>query len=180
MLNSKADEDFILNFFISKGLVPMRYSDGEKRTLGKTPDFKVYKDDRILFFCEVKSLFDSNTQSPRQDPAYSKIVNKIHEAAAQLESVNTDRKYPNVLAFVDHQLGTAAGDLASVLEGYYHSEDGEKHQIKNYFGEEKFIIDLFIWMENEPKLFFVTSSPFVNHLSSVFDIEFSKINVRPK
>lgn len=179
MLISKTDEESVLNFFISKGLEPKRYSTAEMKTYGKTPDFRVYRNSQLVFFCEVKSLFDSKTESPRQDPSYNKIVNKIHEAIAQLGSVNPDKEYPNILAFVDHELGTASDDLAPVLDGYYYSGNGAKHQIKNYLEEKKYFIDLFIWIEkNEPRLFFVDSSPFKDLLCSIFEVGSNEINLR--
>jgi hypothetical protein len=178
LLKSKVDEDSVLNFFASKELEPKRYSSAEMKTYGKTPDFQVYKDGQLSFFCEVKSLFDSDTEGPKHDPSYNKIVNKIHEAIAQLLSVNPDREYPNVLAFVDHELGTDSADLGSFLDGYYYSDDGEKHHIKNYFDEKKYFIDLFIWFEDEPRLFFVTPSPFKDHLCSIFGVDSKEIIVR--
>jgi hypothetical protein len=168
LLKSKTDEDSVLNFFILRGLEPKRYSSAEMKTYGKTPDFRVYKNGKLVFFCEVKSLFDGETKNPKQDPSYNKIINKIHEAIAQLSSVNTGREYPNILAFVDHELGTDSDDLSSVLDGYYYSDNGEKHKINNYLDEKKYMIDLFIWIEDKPRLFFVTASPFKEQLCSIF------------
>lgn len=180
MLKSKTDEDSVLNFFISKGLEPQRYSDAEMRKHGKTPDFRVNKNGQLVFFCEVKSLFDNETEGPKPVPSYNKIVNKINEAIAQLSSVNPDREYPNILAFVDHELGTGSGDLGSVLDGYYYSDDGEKHQIKNYLEDKKYFIDLFIWIEDEPRLFFVEPSPFTNYLYNIFEVDPNAIDPREK
>ena len=52
---SLEDEELVVKLLSEKGLQAERFSKAEMR-LGKTPDFRVFQDGTLKFFCEVKSV----------------------------------------------------------------------------------------------------------------------------
>lgn len=98
MNNFKANEERVYSFLKTMKLEPLRFSKEELKA-SKTPEFRVYKDGKLICYCEVKSIFDDNFEGVRPDPTYNTIQNKIHEAVKQFDSVNPFHDYPNVLAF---------------------------------------------------------------------------------
>ena len=52
---SPDDETLVIKLLAEKGLRAERFSKTEIRQ-GKTPDFRVFKDEALRFFCEVKSI----------------------------------------------------------------------------------------------------------------------------
>jgi hypothetical protein len=108
----------------------------------KSPDFKVFKGDQLVFFSEVKSLeFSGRTrrlidETLRQkgpsrtisegfyeiivtdatNPANrSRIADGIHRAIKQFKSVNSRGNYPNVILFLDLGGQLGAVDMAQFL-----------------------------------------------------------------
>jgi len=150
----KPDENTVKDFFEEKGLRVERFDDTEMTQ--KTPDFKVYLDDRLVFYCEVKSIFEDGVEGAREDPTYNKIQNKVHEAVKQFNSINLDKEYLNVLALVNHEFGTDEVDLISILTGNFYSESGEKYPLFKKYSEGRIkdgkkIIDLYLWFERVDK-----------------------------
>src|SRR5208282_78239 len=97
---------------------------------GKTPDFKLFKDDALRAFCEMKSptdgdLFDfPDDLEPdelrvevRKDPAIFNLARHIAKAAKQFEAVNPDHAHPNILVIVNHARRKGPADLRLALEG---------------------------------------------------------------
>ena len=110
---STGDEIKVSTFLQCHGLNQMRFNKGELRTLGKTPDFKVHSEGELVAFCEVKSIVGDDFEGCRDDSTYGSMQNRIHESVKQFRSVNPDHQIPNILALVNHQIGT---DLAVPLE----------------------------------------------------------------
>ena len=93
---------------------------------GKTPDFKILKQENLCGFCELKSprddfVFgppDENGVAIRRDlPFYRKIGSHIRKAAKQFAAVNPDHKLPNILVFVNHSPDIERRDLLATIAG---------------------------------------------------------------
>jgi len=176
------DEDRVSEFLEGFELNPLRYNKEEKRSLGKTPDFKVENTGRLHLYCEVKSVVGDNFEGSRNDPTYNGMQNRIHESVKQFRSVNPLHEIPNVLAFINHQHGTDIIDLYSVLTGNFYSEKGEKFPIFTKYShgrilKEKHEIDLYLWFQddNEPHLCFNTDSRFMPRLCGMLNVNIDEI-----
>ncbi|PYP82155.1 MAG: hypothetical protein DMG65_26980 [Candidatus Angelobacter sp. Gp1-AA117] len=184
-------EGVALDFLIRRELRGERFSKDEMRK-GKTPDFRAFKNDQFVLFCEAKHVqYDDwldklMDEAPpmtlvggsRSDPVYNRLTTHIHNAAKQFKAVNADRKFPNVLVFTnsDHHCGMT--DLVSVLTGNFYSESGSIDPIFKEFSEgrireEKHTIDLYVWCNDYPgaknteQFFWNESSPHYQTLCSV-------------
>lgn len=129
------------------------FTDEESKQCGETPDFKVYKDSKLLFYCEVKSIDKEIFVEEEQfgtDNTYNQIAMKrIHKSVKQFDSVNPNRDYPNVLVIVNHQFGVDVADLHLVFSGIpLESSDKVITFVRKDFAEkirtEKNRIDLYI------------------------------------
>lgn len=146
------DEKQIAAFLIKLGLTPIEFTKQDRRKM-KTPDFKVFKNDQLIFYCEVKSIEEDTCVGFRKDPVYNRISKKILEAVQQFNSVNPYTDAPNFLAIVNHDKNCGSFDLRSVLTGCFLSEDGKDYPIfKNYsegkIKDAKYKIDLYCWMDD--------------------------------
>lgn len=160
------DEKIIAGIFKKRDLQVKKFTK-KRKAKSKTPDFQIFKDDKLAFFCEVKTierdtwLEDKILNAPpltivgggRNDPTFNRIANKIHEASQQFEAVNPDSGYPNVLAFVNHDDYCGIRDLDSVLTGQFFADGGKLYSIYEKYSEgrikeEKFQIHLYIWSDN--------------------------------
>jgi hypothetical protein len=179
------DEKTVAEWLKTRGFIVMGFNKNEKAK-SKTPDFKIYKDHELIFYCEVKTvakdkwLEDQIKGAPpgeivggvRNDPTFNNIVAKIHEASGQFRAVNPDRNYPNVLVFINNEDFCGLIDFISVITGCFYSENGRISPIYKKYSEgriryEKHEIDLYIWKDvsDEEKYLFSQSNP--EHLSSL-------------
>lgn len=159
-----SEETFVENFLKSKDLIAKRFTVKEQKQ-SKTPDFRVFKDGNLAFFCEVKTVskddwLDQQLASvpagtiaggSRKDPIPNRLSNRIHEAVKQFDAVNPDLKYPNVLVFVNHDDMCGFLNLIAVTTGNFIADNGNKYPIYCQFSEgrikeEKFKIHLYIWL----------------------------------
>lgn len=119
----------------------------------KTPDRRVYLDQRLVFFLEVKEIArDEFAGGLRDDPRFNRLASDIYEAVKQFDAVNSDRYHPNVLAFVNNDLLCSPSDLEAVLTGEAKSDDSEALRIHSRvaFGriaDAKHRIDAYIWFD---------------------------------
>lgn len=162
---SDQDENLVASFWEEKGFGAVRFEKNETRS-SKTPDFKLFHDDLLVAFCEVKtfqpdSWLDKMLEKagpgelaggPRPDPIYNRISNAVHTAARQLESVNPKREYFNFLALVNRDEGAKREDLVSVLTGYWDPLHGKFERTHTSYSEgrireEKRKIDLYLWLQ---------------------------------
>ena len=146
-----ADEKQIADFLKSKGLTPEEFTKEEKQN-SKTPDFRVLKDDKLAFFCEIKSI--SADESISWNTIFGLITKKIHEAVKQFDAVNRNVRCPNVLVFLNHDKSCKFKDLINAVTGYIEIGDNEvvKFPYASKFAdgrikEEKNRIHLFIWTD---------------------------------
>ena len=149
------------------GLRCERFTKDERR-IKKTPDFRVFRDDTLLMYCEIKTIASNSrlanqlkievvpgvavSGSEQDDSAYNRIASDIHEAIKQFDSVNLDISVPNVLAFVNHDVGCEINDLYSVWTGK--AEPGIDWPICRNVSEgrickEKMRFHLFMWFQLE-------------------------------
>ena len=164
---SSEDEKLVVKLLAEKGLRAERFSKVEIGQ-GKTPDFRVFKDGVLMFFCEVKSveedrwldkLLDAATSGQivgglRNDPVFNRLTDDIHQATAQFFAVNPNSEIPNVMVFVNHDSMCIEQDMVAVLTGQFLVDDGSSHCIYKKFSEgliknEKYFIHLFCWVEQE-------------------------------
>jgi hypothetical protein len=198
---ARVDEDRIKSYLESKGFTVKRFSKKEMRA-GSTPDFRVSRNSEFLFYCEVKSsssdqwrdkqydaAIDDLTGSAKSDPIFKKLTDDIHKAAKQFNAANKDQKYPNVIAFVNHDDKCGFNDLVGVLTGKLYTNDGKAHPIYGKFShgrikDEKGKIHLFIWLDDRGsgRLFFnPTNKTIYTKLCAILDIkqnEIKQIGVR--
>lgn len=168
------DEQMAEQFLVSRGLSVERFSKIERRQT-KTPDFKVLKDGRLAFYCEVKGVAEDEEFEQRLDssPAGSPVAKggkdttldhierKIHEAAEQFRAVDPEHETLTVLVFVNRDWSSDWGHLRDVLTGCFFADDGFRYPIYAKYSEGKIRdvrheIDLCIWLHNteEPRFFF--------------------------
>lgn len=162
------------NFLESYGLSAERFSKSEQRA-GKTPDFKVFRGRKLVFYCEVKnserdSWLDNQMEDAakgeiiggfRADPTFNRLTAHIHKARKQFDAVNPDESYPNILVIHNEDDHIGFSDLLAVTTGNFYAESGAVEPIyKNYsHGRASFDIariHLFVWLdEHKPfRLFF--------------------------
>ncbi|MCZ6661047.1 MAG: hypothetical protein O6916_06380, partial [bacterium] len=117
------------------------------------PDFRVFDEHGLAFFCEVKSLFGSNWfGGARPDPTYNRVSQKIYEAVEQFDAVNPRLTRPNLLVMVNHVGGSGVLDLSIVYTGGVVTDSEKWLPIGLKFSEgrirvKKRRIHLFIWID---------------------------------
>jgi hypothetical protein len=185
------DEAKVEQYFSIRGLSCSLFSKNEMRN-SKTPDFRVSKNDRFAFFCEVKtskkdSWLDEQLKKVRvgyiagelrKDPIFNRITNDIYEASKQFDAVNPSQEFPNVLAIVNHDQQCGFNDLLAVLTGNFFADDGSMHPIYARFSEgrikeKKDKIHLYIWIDEvkpDRLLFSQTNRPLHLNLCDFFDV----------
>ena len=191
------DEEFIASKLEKRGIICRPFSKKEKKG-SKTPDFRVYRENQFVFYCEVKtseedtfldvqlSQVDPGTivETLRNDPIFNRISTHIHSANKQFNAVNGDLKFPNVLAFVNHDPKCGFSDLLAVVTGNFYADDGNAYPIYGQFSEgriksEKTMIHLYIWADaDKPEKFLFTQSHKEHHmrLCKIFEVEPDSIN----
>lgn len=106
------DEHRVAGFLKEYNLIAVEFTKKERKQL-KTPDFRVLKDDELVFYCEVKSIdkddFDELVLErgfyirTGKDPIDDIISTKIHKAHKQFNAANKNCDLPNVLIFINHE-----------------------------------------------------------------------------
>ncbi len=160
------DEDRVKRYLEERGFTAERFSKVETRS-GKTPDFRVFRNGELLFYCEVKSspkdrwideqLSDAApgelVGGARGDPIFNRLTADIHEVVKQFDAVNKDQKHPNILVLVNHDDMCGFKDLLGILTGNFYADDGTAHPIYRQFSHgrtrsEKGKVHLFIWLDD--------------------------------
>jgi hypothetical protein len=158
-------EQFAEAYWERNGLKAERFSAAEIGR-GKTPDFRIYKSDALVAYCEAKHVQHDDwldqklkTAKPlelvggrRHDPIFNRIVGHIHKAYKQFTAVNPNREYPNVLVFMNSDMQCDNRDLVAVMTGNFYMEGGGAESIYTAYSEgrikeEKFAIDLYLWFD---------------------------------
>ena len=190
------DEEKVKRYLEERGFTVERFSKTETR-VGKTPDFRVFRNAEFLFYCEVKSIPEDrwldeqlNSAAPgelaggaRNDPIFSRLTKDIHEAVKQFDAVNNDQRHPNILALVNHDDMCGFNDLLGILTGNFYANDGTAHPIYRQFShgrikDEKGKVHLFIWLDDhKPDRLLFSQTEETQHaaLCAAFGVEQNKI-----
>lgn len=117
----------------------------------KTPDYEVYLNGQLVFYCEEKTLEYDDFVGAKKDPTYNAISTHVHKATKQFKSVNPNREYPNVLAFVNFDSLKNVHDLFITLTGNIRLDSGKYTKIHRVgrITSDLDQIDLYLWFENE-------------------------------
>ncbi len=149
-------EQIISGFLNEKGFIVSTYSKDEQRIKNnKTPDFKVYKEQQLIFYCEVKDIREDNRNYDNgglKDNTYDIVSDCIHESYRQFLSVNKSHNVPNVLAICSKRHGIDFWDYKFTCEGGYKNNEGKfvpalKKVSEGRIKSEKTFIDLCIWYD---------------------------------
>jgi len=156
----------ILKEFLGKYKLSVERFSKEEMKAGKTPDYKVFFEGQLSFYCEVKNsekdrwlddLLDESEPGrsvggSRNDPIFNRLTGHIHKATKQFNAVNSDEKKPNVLAFHNEDKNAGFLDLLAVTTGNFFAEDGSVLPFYKNFSEGRVKRDierihLFIWLD---------------------------------
>ncbi|MCI0724328.1 MAG: hypothetical protein L0338_35995 [Acidobacteria bacterium] len=181
-----------LDFFTSYGMRAERFS---KEEIGRTrtPDFRVFKGQQLVSYCEAKHVrqddwLDNQMTDARPleiaggahpDPIFNRLTTHIHEAAGQFEAVNPTRDHPNILVFANSDRLCKFLDLIRILTGNEYTDTGEVEPIFTQYSEgrirtEKHKVDLYVWKDlwqgGNPRIrfFYVLSSVHYGKLCELF------------
>ena len=153
------------------GYIPERFGKKEMRQ-GKTPDFKVYLDGDLCFYCEEKTFTDpSNFYDEvsrkgfcvKMDDGQTKtnrLVHVIESAGDQFLAVNPAHNVPNILALVCFDEAFSVDDIVELFKGYAFADiDGAGRSIRcGYvsklnrikFEQYRQVIDAFVILQRIP------------------------------
>jgi hypothetical protein len=171
---SGQDERLVSHILANYGLVTRRLTTEEM--VVPTPDFKVFQDDQFKFFCEVKTIEDEEFDGVIEDRTYDRIGDKLHEAVGQFNSVNSERHYPNVLAYVNHDHQANYQDMELAFEGFVFPSGNRLTFLRSVVAyrlkDERKEIDLVIWINPDQSMYlaFYGASPFVKDLCIMFNM----------
>lgn len=85
----KSDEVAVSEFLANRGLVTAGFSKQERRER-KTPDYRVFKDDTLIGYCEVKSIEKDLKEESRNDPIFNRLTDDIHCLFGLMTSSRSD------------------------------------------------------------------------------------------
>ena len=191
-------EQIVKDFLSGYGLKSEKFSKEELGN-GKTPDYRVYKDDELFSYCEVKNaqkdtwLDDKLDKAEpgeivgglRKDPVFNRLSAHIHKARKQFDAVNADEKLPNILSFYNEDKQSGFLDLMAVTTGNFFAEGGAvfpiyKHVSEGRIKEDIEKIHLFIWLDaHKPHrfLFNTTNAKFQSELCATFGFDPEKLEL---
>jgi hypothetical protein len=138
-------QDIVKNYLEGLGFEVRKILEGDE----KTPDFEVFFKDKLIFYCEEKTVDDFDFEGERNDPTYDSMSARIRKAVKQLKSINPSREVPNVLALVNMDESKNAHDLIITLTGRAPLDNGEYLSIHKVGRLRKDLgeIDLYLWFE---------------------------------
>jgi hypothetical protein len=147
------------------GLRAEQFSKHELRQDRDTPDFRLYRGDELVGFCEVKSPNDDDwlakeiRQAPplragiaaRRDPTFNRLARLIEKAVEQFDSVNPDRALPNILVLINWADANHFEDLEETVRGW-RKFDGVRVVTVPQIAEGRIAtlkdrIDLYVWID---------------------------------
>lgn len=173
--NMNQSEEIAVAFLKDRGLFAERFGKSEIREPGvQTPDFRVFKDGKFEFFCEVKETTDADPLENHfheveegifvaeqlkigDRSRHYRIAKKVHKAVKQFDSVNSDLVHPNVLLFVNTDEMCVPSYLTELLIGYLPTDSCglrictsptcARDQITN----DRLRVHLFVWLHRVPQ-----------------------------
>lgn len=173
MSKAKLDgENRVLEYLTDVGFRVERFAKAEIGT-GRTPDFRVFANDALAFYCEVKTAQEHDwldkqlaaalVGGSRPDSTYNRVSSHIHSAVGQFDAVNPTMAHPNVLAIVNGEQSAGFTDLIQVLTGNAYCESGEvipmfRDYSEGRIREEKLRVHLYLWFNDwksgKPRMFY--------------------------
>jgi hypothetical protein len=156
------DLELAAEWFAASGLHVQRFDDTEIG-VRKTPDFRLFRDGRLVAYSEVKSprdewlddqLMDAApfqiVGGARNDPTFNRIAGLVRKAVKQFDAVNADRRLPNIMVIVNWDDSSHFGDLDETLTGYLRLAGGGKaptmlNVSEGRIRDEKRRIDAYVW-----------------------------------
>ena len=179
-----SSEEKIKNYIESNGFRVERFTKKEMRILNnETPDFKVFKEEDLSFYCEVKEIedfpidrYDGNIESDKDE---DKVLALINKSCNQFLSVNPQHIVPNILAIYNQRLGTDILDFKFAFEGRWTTASGKSYLRPNRdaftrIAAKKVNIDMCLWYDDILKQFtlmYLENSVFLEKLRLLFDLE---------
>jgi hypothetical protein len=159
----------VSEYLSSLGLTTRQFDKTERR-LGRTPDFRVYDDTRLLFYCEVKSLhyrdeagLDDGANRLEfvrvpslRERIYDRLATYVHNAVKQFDAVNAGVLIPNVIAFVNGDSRCRFDDIRTVItdtsfardDGNSRPDHSDVSQARSRIHDERRRIHLYVWFED--------------------------------
>lgn len=151
--NESVDLDLVKRLVFDPAGVLCQRFDRRETLLGKTPDFKLFQNDSLFGYCEVKSprddwldeQFESATSNQlvgggRPDPVFNRILRHLESASSQLQSANPTHIHFNCVIFVNHDNESGYVDLQELLTGFFQSGDDSKHRILDEFLSKRAVV----------------------------------------
>jgi len=191
-------EQTVKDFLSAYGLRSDRF-DKSQLAGGKSPDFKVYSNEDLALYCEVKSPQEDTWLNGelekadageivgglRKDPVFNRLSAHIHKSRKQFDAVNKDEELPNVLAFYNQDQQSGFLDLLAVTTGNFFAEGGGVFPIYKNFSEGRIKTDierihLFIWLDAyKPHrfLFNLSNHRHQDQLCSIFGYDPEKLEI---
>ncbi|MGG1614575.1 hypothetical protein [Paenibacillus sp. FSL K6-2441] len=142
----------------------------------KTPDYEVYLDGELVFYCEEKTLEYDDFLGVKDDPTYNSISSHVHKAVKQFKSINPNRTIPNVIAFVNFDTLKNVHDLFITLTGHALLDNGQYMKIHRVdrVGNDLDQVDLYLWFDKENFTNLIWGEVHQDHhqkLSEIIDIK---------
>ena len=172
------DLELVAEWFATNDLHAQRFADDEV-SAGKTPDFRLFRNNQHVAYCEVKSPRDEWLDDKlagaepfqivgglREDPTFNRIAGLVRKAVKQLDAVNPERRLPNIVVFVNWADASHFHDLDETLTGYLRLSDGTKAPTmfkvsEGRMRDEKRRVDAYVWFDgsrrNVEGIFFTQS-----------------------
>lgn len=187
-------EKLAKEYFEQLGFKIEGYAKNEMRIPdNKTPDFKVYRNDELVFYCEHKEIeedkrnFNEENQYTQKDNIYDIISYKINDAGKKFQSVNSNHKIPNVLFFYNNRPKSEADivDCIFTHTGNFYTNSSKiipafKKISEGRIKEKKKLIDLYIWQNktnNKIKFCFNCDSSYLKKLCELFNEDPNKLKI---
>lgn len=151
-------EAVLETYFRAFDYKPERFTKQEMK-LSKTPDFKIFIENCLTLYCEVKEINeDERPDGVLHDNTYNIVSDCINESSKQFIAVNPDHTLPNILAIYSRRMGTDIQDFKFAFEGVLESDKGIrwpflKHVSEGRIKDRKLEIDLCIWYDEFERTF---------------------------
>ncbi|HHY70701.1 MAG TPA: hypothetical protein GX519_03395, partial [Thermoanaerobacterales bacterium] len=115
-------------------------------------DVEVYKEGKLVFYCEEKTLEYDDFEGLIKDSTYNAISRHLHTAVKQFNSINPNHEKTNVMAVVNRNTLKNIHDLFISLTGYALLDNGKYikiHKVGHRTVEDISQVDLFLWFDKE-------------------------------
>lgn len=138
-----ADIQLVRGLLFQSGKVELRPFSHDEKMRGKTPDFRIFRNQNLSGLIEIKSprddwldeQFEQAMKLPtdrrtelvgglRSDPVFNRLGRLLKKAAQQLAAVEIGAHVPRLVVIVNHDDMTRPVDVDVTIKGEEISEDG--------------------------------------------------------